>query len=310
MRKDLTFKKLLDDVKANRITVEKAVEEIAVFMQSEFKVFQLENLNEDIRSEIILKFLKKGPSIINRYDEKNGSFFNYLFSCIKGMARTELRSEMKKDMEDKVSIIHSIDNFSEEEEKYDFVLITEKKLITPFDYLKKSPVISKVSVKEFMKQRSYKSLSKAIVVLAMKACFDISDYDISQICYINQIDEEDFFRIVQELKKGLYKRYEKRKNFLKCRNNAYYNHRKYNITDDLFSTAGEYLQKEYKERYEKNTERWHISNEKLEKGLFHVCPSNKTIAKALCISERLVSYYIQKIRDELEGNTFNLKDLI
>lgn len=302
-----TFDEILDDFKSGKITVQEAVSSTAVGIQNNKALFKLEHYDDDFVSEIVLKFLTRGSSIFEKFDENYGSFVNYLIANVTGYLKSEKKKLASEVLTKRACQLQLEDNYNEYEGNADFTLIIDKKFSAPYAWKKPEKEEFRQTVKEFMTRKRTKNASKAIIIISLKSCFYLTDDIIDRICTSLQLDKDNFYEVVQELKNDLDKRFYSRKKIIERRNNAFFCHRKYNAKLAADKITSDYLQDMFEKKYRRSTERWQNINYLLSKGKFCLKPTDKKLAQVLGICERQIRYYMKFIEELKE--TENLKEL-
>lgn len=300
MKKTIIIDELYTKVQQKEITVISAVAKIAVFIQTDYRLFSLGKYDEDIRASVVLEFIRTGYKTFDRYDESYGTFHNYVISYVKGICQTTVKKAALKLKREKVEFSQSVDNYQEEEDKHNFILKLERDCLAPYalNNPKRISAEPPLSLLEFMHKKTHNSDAKCTIVVALKACTDLGDSEILKICHENNISEKDFYETVQELKESLDLKYERREKYILSRNAAYSNHRLYDPDIAFPSEKTASIQKLNNQRYENSTALWKRKNHELRRGRFHYSPTNKTIAKKLGICERQVHYYLSRIKEQ------------
>lgn len=298
MNKKEFIDELYEEVSRKEKKLADAVQEIAICIQTDYRLFGIAKYDEDIRSSIVLDFIKTGYRVFERYDRTYGSFHNYVISFVKGIAQTQAKFFAISAIHSKVNFLNGIDMFPAEAEKHDFTLNVFDSIKVPYAQKNKPFTLQPVKLKDFMAKRISDPTAKVSVILALKACYDVSDYEIQLLCNQYNLDEEDFYSAVQEMKDSLSEKYKYRKAYENSINAAYFNHRKYSPEFISQSNPSEPMRNLYKTRYENSTRLWKKRSLALKRGRFHFSPTNKKLAQRLGICERQVGYYITKARTQ------------
>lgn len=318
---DLNLIPLMIDSK--EITKTQAVEKLAVFVQNNYKIFNISEEDEDLKSEIVLSILEKGLSLLNRYNSSYGSFFNYFFCFVKSSTSTIRRKKVNHNLYDYHSITESILNYSLEEEFYTNSIELSKKIKkAPYNYKKIDPEVfqiackdHKYSIKKYLKKHSNDNsnlsnnlnkisplkIKKILLVLALKSSYYIDDEQIMIISEICEIDYEILSNTIQQIKDELIERENHKKLLEQRRNKAYFHHQKYKTLINYLKDNNEKNDKfkilNMQNKYIRHTNCWIDLNNKLKKGTINIRPTNKTVAQILGICERQVSYYIKNVEN-------------
>lgn len=290
---------LYEKVARKEITTSFAVEQIAIALQTDFPLFKLQKYDEDIRSSVVLAFLKSGYNLFDRFSYEYGStFHNYVISFVKGLALTEKKMQAIEKIREKVDFIYSQENFSSESQKY--TLTVDNNRLLPYNAPESVKVFKPKKIltpKEFMQIRTSNVLAKPTLVIALRSCFDITDAMIESICTEYNLNADILYEDIQDLKNSRYDLFQRHKELILSRNEAFSNHRRYSPDVADYEESTENLKEIYKARYEHSTELWIKRNASLKKGKFHYFPSNEMIAEKLGICPRQVGYYISRAKE-------------
>ncbi len=297
----LYIDELYEKVSRKEITTDYAVEQIAVAIQTDFPLFKLQRYDEDIRSSVVLAFLKNGYSLFERFDFEYGStFHNYVISFVKGLALTEKKMQAIEKIREKVDFIYSQENYSTESQKYSFSIAVENNRLLPYEAPESVEIFKPKKIltpKEFMQIRTSNVFAKPTLVIALRSCFDITDTMIETICSEYNLNSDIVYKDIQDLKNSRYELFQRHKELILSRNEAFSNRRRYSPDIADYEESTENLQETYKARYEHSTELWIKRNASLKKGKFHYFPSNEMIAEKLGICPRQVGYYISRAKE-------------
>lgn len=287
-------------VSEGSVSVESAVRQIAGLIHTHFPLFGLQKCNEDERSTIILEFISTGDKIFQRYDADQGFFHSYLQSTIRWLQQDQCKKTAVSIVREKVNYYQSIDDYRDNEKTHDFTLVIENGLSVPYAYEPAIPekFTQKLLLKDYMARRNVSENGKRNIILAFKACYDITDYEIQLICRENNLDENNFYVLIQEAKNSLDEKIERRNQMLRSRNAAYYNHVRFSPDVTEYEISTTLQKKSYNTKYEINTDRWKEKNYELKNGKYHLSPTNKVLAEILGISVRQISYYLQQAKEQ------------
>lgn len=299
----LDLNKIPSKVYTEELSVHQAVYELSEFILVNKYIFGLQKIDEDFANDIILSFLEKGQIIFDTYDIKSGSFFNYLYSYLKNLIYTKSRANARNNLMEIYNTNQSIDAYSEVMESYErinYKIVEEPRVpysankVTP-EALKagfKIPCIKKVEEKHHRLVLAHvQPEKKALIVLSLKSAFYLNDDKINLISEVCDIQRDDLYTIVQEIKTELLPRIERKHALEERRNKTYYSYCRY-----LTQSSNLNCSKEKKDIYSKKAEIFkekldHL-NEHLNKGIY-IRPSNKLISEIIGVSERQISYYIK-----------------
>lgn len=310
-------------LKNHQITDSQAVDFLAIFLQNNGYIFNLENETKDLKSEVVLTILERGKSFLENFDSSSGSFFNYFYTFIKSTIRTIKRKDQNKIIKDFYNISEGIINFPVKQKKYseinynnlhsnqipyrykapdpkDFQIACESDKYTIKKYINNSKENS-ITLNTKLQTFSPLKIKKIILVLTLKSAWYIQDDDIKKVSEVCGIEYDILLSVIQSLKEDLNNRFEHRKDLELRRNKAYFHHKKYyNLINYLkdeedSNTKGhlEILQR----KYIRHTNSWINLNKDFRRGRINIRPTNKTVADILGICERQVSYYIKNVEE-------------
>jgi len=299
----LDLNKIPSKIINGELSVHQAVYELSEFILKNKPLFGLQKIDEDFANDIILSFLEKGQIIFETYDIKSGSFFNYLFSYLKNLIFTKSRINARNILIDLYNTNQSIDAYSEVMESYErinYKVVEDSRIpyaankVTP-EALKKSFKI--VCIKKVEENHHHLILNhvqpekKALLVLSLKSAFFLNDEKINYISDLCDINNEDLYTIIQEIKTDLLPRIERKYALEERRNRVYYTYCRY-LTQSINSSCSEEKKEIYRQKAENSKIRLDNLNKKILDGKINIRPSNKLIAEIIGVSERQISYYI------------------
>jgi len=295
---------VLMELQKGMITQKQAINRISTFINKNYPVFGLHKYDEDFRSDLILSFLEKGEHIISLYNPQAGDFFTFLYCYITTLANSKRKVLAKKSISEKVAMEELKKNADEVSLKYkniNYSLFDMPK--APYAY---KPVPAE-ELKNALKELSVRNKDKKILVLALKASFYLTDYQIEKVCSIYKLDKNIFYQLIQLCKESIYKKAEKRRKIQIRRSSAYYRHKRYKtiiekLNQDEEKIENSILIARLSQKEIKCQRQWEKLNISFKEGLLKLRPTNRTVADLLGICERQVSYYINSARKEMEKN--------
>lgn len=305
----INVNRIPDMIKNQELSTKQAVDLIATFVSLNYPVFGLHHFDEDFREEIILHIIERGESIIKKYNKLQGDFFNYLYCCIKSTTRTLIRTKAKKKIMESVVFSEQINNLEEKEYKYSHINYN------CFDTPKVPYAQTKITPEELRTAFTNINKDKSILILAMKSSFYLTDQQINKICDYYNLNKKEFYKTIDYYRLSLMNKSIRKQTLLTRRNNAYYNHKKYekqleilkncDFSEDKINLKNHLLNKNIKQY-----NNWLNLTTKLNNGLLSIRPSNKLIASILGICERQVIYHIKRAKKKINKELEELKENI
>lgn len=304
MRLELFINSLYEKVEKKEMSVTSAVNLIAEIVQENYKVFdpkkREKELQEDFQSTVVLEFLRVGHKVFSPLPEGK-DFYSVVASRIRGIVQTQIKKSADSNKISLVNLRNSQNDFETEQEKYNFILVVEDNLSVPYAPPKNADFkLKPVSLKEFMNKRTNCKEAKPAVISALRECYHIPDSIVYKLCEKYNIDSNDFFKNIQELKEIQIEKYEKHKELCNNRNASFFIHQRYTPGFSDYENASDSYKRTMKKRYETSTQHWKMKNKQIKKGRFHYTPSNELLSQKLGICIRQISYYIKKTRELTE----------
>lgn len=277
------------------LTKKMALDYLTSFLFENYPVFNLQNYDQDFRSDVVLKFIEKGNDLLDKYNPNQGAFFSYLYTFVQGI----ILSVKKKQYSNKQNEMLLGEMFIRDNYLIDEELIEQEDIddelefsenIENTDLIPDNPNLLKLINKT---PRSYE---KIILILALKSAYTINDEQIEKISKICNMNKDELYGLIDLINQGLSFRITRKKNLEERRNKAFHNHIKYGEQIYYFNTLSSKYPKYYlesiEEKYKKQTQSWKNINKKINNGYIYLRPTNKAIAEILGICERQVNYYI------------------
>lgn len=298
---------------SGKLNWEQVAKELVVFIVKNKPMFGLQKYDEDFISDFIIIFLERGPQALSEFNDHRGSFLSYLF-CMSRNIQSELfrRASIKHRIEYH-NINESISEYYNKVEAYENINYSDfERPKVPFNCKRisfedfqiacKSDSYQIIKIpdqknKEFFDRQfkgySPKIVKNAVIVLALKSSYYITDEQIEKICQAFSINKGNLFQIIQEIKMHMETRIKNKEKIEIRRNKAYFNHKtlRDRIEWNNLNNSEPYENLKLNRSYEKNTKSWSTLNHQLEEGKIHIRPTTKLIAKVLGISSRQVTYY-------------------
>ncbi|OJF77582.1 MAG: hypothetical protein BKP49_00955 [Treponema sp. CETP13] len=255
------------------------------------KYFQLQNLPEDLQSNLIILLHNSLESILNKYDPKYGSFVTYLAATIKGLRTRCFREYYRKQATETISTDYCR-NFTYNQND-----------INPID-----EVISSITNNAYEKQILFpqknfyvnkelinNNLSRIILVITLKSSYYINPDMIKKISYYTKLSAEEIEKMCTLVKESLKPRIERyRKKMQQINREFLLKNRSFHELQ--YQEKGTYTYETRLKAYQFHKKRWitMITNKPKPS---YLCPRNHEIANLLQISEDQVYYILHKYKD-------------
>ncbi len=266
-------------------------------------LFGLSRLTEDELTNYLLFQHRNFIRLLKTYDGKYGTFFTYLKKTIEGSIRTwKKRTVRSRILENSITVSDQI-LYEEDQNKYP---LPEEELIKAEEEKECVSTLEEDSdtrIKPWSKVKHHNlDRSKSfILILALKASYSLDPQLIKKVSEATGVTEEEINRMAQEIKKTLANKIERREACLRCRDNAYYYHRRYQ-TEALHLLDGTNWAEVINSKYRKQTKTWIDKNRRLSLKEYTVSASNIAVGNALGLSPRHVAYVIKKCSENMDNN--------
>lgn len=309
-------------IKNGELTSENAVWKLLTEVYFNPRRFIDSFMEDDTRSNFITHIQPKIKKVIERYNPEicpfSAYFYVYIYNAFYSWRRSLIReTQSKKILNESAMQLYEekCEQYTQNESQKSLEpspSITESsneeehhiRRLNKGNGLKKILNTTPLHPKGLLLQWSSKNfIQKKTTIMALKACYYIHDEQLREICKTCKCDLSTMQQKIDFLRKGLESKAERRENFIRRRDNAYFFHKKYALLLQEISLNSP-CRKSLLKKYIRHTESWKLKNDMLQNNRFRICPSNKLIAKILGISERQVSYYIAAAKANCSNLTF------
>lgn len=282
---------------SNEITKEEGINSIAEFVCENYPIFGLHKFDEDFRSEVFINILEKGDKLIEHYKPENGDFFTYLFCFIKSLVKATLKSRAKAILNEKLSLQQSIENYQNYISNYENDL-TQSLKVPKVPYAYKTPTLEELQ--KGLKANKLENCDKSLLILAAKASFFLSDYQILAICKLYGIEKNLFYDIIQYFREEVFPKKERLSQEIEKRNFKYYLHKKYNAQISYLNSQdqpnSEFKKLDLAKRDDFQIHNFNSMNKKFDEGHLYLRPSTKVVANVFGICDRQINYYLHCLK--------------
>lgn len=286
------LKVLIEEAKTNgdKVSMNKAVSALGVFLYTRLYQYRLEFLDEDNRSDFILWLYPSFKRFISRFDAEKSSFRTYLHLMITLSYKTFIKEKYTKIMRQRiVEIEEGTRLLSISAEKYNTENWNSYSSEKKTEYLKTKNAIPDTA----QAKRNDTVLTRRILLLACKSDYFLDDAAIIRVAQRTQVDEYWLRERLHEIQLHCKNRYKKIHDETEKRNRYYiraqkclYEMRKFGSESDRYPQ----LQNEY----EYCNKQWRRLKEKSSKHI--IGPSNRFLSKTLGIKRGTVDSTLAHIR--------------
>ena len=296
-------------IRQGLINEKEAVYEMCSFVNKNYPVFGIQLYDEDLRQDIMLDLMEKGSHILHMYNPELGDFFTYFYCFICTFINTRTKKHAADSVREQVNLSECILELEEKADKYNKIDYTSLELPkVPYSYKRIDPKDFRQAVQEL----SLDSNEKKVIILALKSSYYLTDDQIKRICRMYNIRNESFYPLIQHCKNTLYSKMDKRHNFIKRRNYAYFHHKRCTsrisqMDENNLTYKLQCLKEEIEYKEKKHYKNWNKLNTSFEKGFLYLRPSTKTVANLMGICERQVNYYLHSAKRDYEKLEQKLK---
>ncbi len=215
-----TYSQIWND---GKLSNQEFLEKLTLYIIHNKNLLGLQKHDEDFMQDLLLKVLETGEKFLNSYNPNIGPFENYFKAYLSTLIHSKKKALVKKIIESKVFDEESINNYSEKIERYELLeLPPEFKPKAPYSF---TP-IEKTDFDTIFKLKPNKK-DKRLLVLALKASFYITDFQIENLCKFYELNPKDFLNSIQYCKASITDKSKRREMFIERRNKAYCYHKKY-----------------------------------------------------------------------------------
>lgn len=318
-------------IKSGKITKKEAIYLISEDLQRNPKSYYLISTDEDVLSELRIRFMEIGVDLIENFKKDSCSFKTFICSLLKYQTLTIIRKNKKIRKTESAYIKHiqvpyELKNDKYENDEAEFKISHVKRQFESakdkITYREKRANKSnnnlggKVIKKSKLENQSVKNLAsywksrtsvkaRTTLILALKSGYYMTDENIEAVCDYCKISKNLMKEAIESLNNNEEKRKLKIEKMQNMRNHSYNRH--IQLEEELKNPENSYKKAELLEEYEYHTKNWKARNEKLKQDGFKISPTNKNLEKVLGIGERQIGNYInnaesvvKKIKEDIE----------
>lgn len=309
---------LAQKVERKTLTKEDGARMIMEFVFRHPSLFGLKMLDEDQLIDFLIYQFPKFIKIFSIYNKSYGTFTSFLQGSVRGtyitwrkrcvrnsvlsssltaadelqyeenMLRYKLPEEELIEKEDALSVASCSDN----EPALCFPLFHRFDGTPSIRY--KDPLLEKNRVANMRRI--------IILVLTLKSIFYVDDALLHKVSVATGYSMTTLLKMKNTINETLTNKIERRDACLRCRDNAYFFHRKYLAESTKLNKQTTWA-KLILEKYKKQTETWIDKNNRLSLKGYAISASNRAVGQILGISPRHVFYVIRQLRDNMDTNT-------
>ena len=280
-------------VKSGKLTTREAANIIWEDVYTNPNDYGLFYLNEDQKSELLLKVHKNFEDLFKKFIPGFTSFKSFIEGGLTQQRNAYLREQMSKEAERKCIDSFLKSNIEEDIHKYSKDSTCEEENL--FDENKKDfpELVGQDTCTNDKKNKRVAELTT--LVLMMKACRDVDDETVSAVSDFTQLDKELLHDKILELKEKMWTKEKNHLKIVRKRNNAFFFHRKY-MQEMISRSENDIDFENVKKRFMLQTKKWKEKNEILSQ--YSETPSNEEIARTIGIKPRMVSFYINHAKTD------------
>lgn len=299
----LTLDKIPELVKSGKLSVSGACIAVHKIIYTNYPRFDLESLDEDSRSDLLLEFLEKRvKKLLERYDPEVAPFGAYVFKALQNSKNSFLKRRALRSSFGYTIFRDSMFTYAEQMQKtmHDVTDVADE--IPPYKPKDKNEEIPQLVFKRVFKKIPHRltcqasqerRLRQGLLILALKSAWYINDEQIKKVSAFCQVSEDIISSSVCTLKSKLINKALNKRDIEQRRNRAFC------FIDSYKSQLEEeklYGKTSHFENLIKSLEyqqvNWERKNSLLNRGHFKVAPSNSEIAKVIGLPHAVVSRYL------------------
>lgn len=304
-----------DLVKSNKLSKQEACVQVYYTLYTNPARFGLLDMDEDYRSDFLLHFLQhKTNNLIQNYNPDISPFGAYVYKTIQTARLTFKKNFTDKQNYNTLFIQDSIYAYQEQLEES---ATSVTKIASPteeFSQVQSEEKIPSLVYKQLFTKQPHRlckaqsqerRLKRGILILALKSAWYISDEQINKVSKVCNISPDVITQSVCHLKSLLINKALNRQLIEENRNRAYsfiHNYRMQLQNPDRDKDQLKLTQINKKLQFQ--MENWNKKTQKLQSGKYKISPTNSEIGKIIGLPERLVSFYMRKIK-EMDSETIS-----
>lgn len=291
--------------KSGQISSDEASHRITTYFLKNKKIFPLASKCKDVdelkdkTSEIIVYLLTNGRAILDHYDSRKASFFNYLYKIVDNQNKSWIRKR-QNEMLDK-SIVRRIitmdnearqekdpqeeyiDNIDRGQKFFEKTVVQSYVLADPNSPARTFPILN-----TFLKSRSISPEHKARILVSFKNCYSLEDSDLYKMAIDYNLNFVELTCIVDKLRSLLVDKMSTAQEHMSRQYKFYTAQKNFEQQSSMCDTASAYKANELHQMAQRYKKRWnaHVSQH------IRIYPSNRQIAELIGMKERTLDYYI------------------
>jgi hypothetical protein len=310
----LEVEELVEKVHSGRMSKVDGAKRLMEILFIYKRLFGLGSLDEDELSEFLIYQYYKLLGIFSRYDRRYGSFFSFLKGSVRCTYMTwHKQSVRNRTTNDTICISPEI-CFEESMSHY---LLPEESLLSdevacmemqaPAQGCGQTALFRNI---EGQPSRRYKNplievyriedlRKSAALILLLKSSYYMNDDIISKVSNLSGVPVPKLTSMCSNIKRSLTHKIERRDSCIRCRDNAFFFHKKYMLEYsriDRQTTWSRFILR----KYNKQTATWIDKNEHLKRTEYSVSASNRVVANELGISPRKITYIIKQAKQNVD----------
>lgn len=277
------------------------------------RLFGLASLDEDQFTEFLLFQYDKLLRIFSNYNPAYGQFFTFLQGSIRGTYLTWRKQAARdKTALDTITISpsmtfeESMSHYALPGDSYSMNHVHSKghsvhhSTYQPLSLRRNDGKLSCRYKNPSVQRRRINNLRKdASLILTLKSSFYINEDIVEKVSYVSGVPAEKINDMCDKVKSSLKNKIDRRSACVRCRDNAFFFHRKYMLEYrriDRQTIWSEIIHSKYK----KQTKTWNEKNSRLQRKDYRITASNRLVGKILGITPRRVTYVIRQAQQNMD----------
>lgn len=290
--------------KNGEISLEECRNQVITLVFKNQNYFQIQNLQSDLQSNLIIFLYKSIDSILLKYNPQFGNFNTYLAATIKGLKTRCFREFYRKKATELISFEYYHTIFQEKmNQNYCVSSLAESENL----YAQKNNLNDTILIKEctdYLPKKKYKhiSVSQKILILTLKSSYYLDDATLQKIAEYTKFPEKKLEDICNKIRQLLEPRRLKYKEKMEQINKEYLIKNRC-FLELSYQNKGSYAYENKLKAYRFHKTRWNKMLQNKPKPSY-LCPKNREISAFLDVSEDQVHYVLHKCKTK--GNSQKL----
>ena len=313
MQYDDELERIASQFIKRKVSLEEAKNKLIMLVYSHPEAFGLGRLNKDTMHSFLLWTQKRIVQLLENYNSEISSFATYFRQSIYLCKKTFLRRLASNNAREQAMM--ELSPLEEEAHEYQYNATEYSLTCCADDHVLEGACVrykdfatnlfDKKGVRWSTFEMKENLRKAACLILTLKACCYVDADIIRKVSSITKLSEEDITVLLDEVKKKVDRKIQKREYCIKSRDAAFYFHRRYRVESERIE-RGTDLSSSIQKRYERQTKIWKARVEQLKTPRYMAIPSNTDLAEVLNISSRKIERILHTAEKNID--TISLKD--